>query len=161
MLKATTSGLISCTRGLKFPYATPWSSMGLEDSLWTVLVEAWLGNMSDEFVLESIKQLIKGEKILYPWNTWYIWWEWLYVHRQHNLLVWEFKWTPPPPPHTHTHIYDAKIVSSWVRPEDFQYKFVQVPVGLVEKRGILSGGHQCGAGHKVSDDKVKEWSSGK
>ena len=67
----------------------------------------------------------------------------------------------PPPPNTHTHIYDAKIVSSWVRPEDFQYKFVQVPVGLVEKRGILSGGHQCGAGHKVSNDKVKEWSSGK
>ena len=136
--------------------------MGLEDSLWTVLVEAWLGNMLDEFVLESIKQLIKGEKILY-----------LSTHQIlgtfggndympiGNTICWFGIWNEPPPPPTHTHIYDAKIVSSWVRPEDFQYKFVQVPVGLVEKRGILSGGHQCGAGHKVSDDKVKEWSSGK
>ena len=57
--------------------------------------------------------------------------------------------------------HNVEIISSWVRLEDFQYKFVQVPVGLVEKRGILSGGHWCGAGHKVSDDKVNEWSLGK
>ena len=106
MLKATTSGLISCTRGLKFPYATPWSSMGLEDSLWTVLVEAWLGNMLDEFVLESIKQLIKGEKILYP-STHQILGtfggnDYMPIG---NTICWLGSSNEPPPPPTHTHIY--------------------------------------------------------
>ena len=31
----------------------------------------------------------------------------------------------------------------------------------MKKRGILSGGHQCGAGHRVFDDKVIKWSSKK
>lgn len=33
------------------------------------------------------------------------------------------------------HYDDAEIVSRWVRPKDFQYKFVQVPAGLVKKEG--------------------------
>ena len=36
-------------------------------------------------------------------------------------------------PHRRRQTDDSKIVSSWVRPKDFQYKFVQVPVGLVKK----------------------------
>ena len=36
-------------------------------------------------------------------------------------------------PHRRRQTDDAKIVSSGVRPKDFQYKFVQVPAGLVRK----------------------------
>ena len=44
-------------------------------------------------------------------------------------------------PHRLRHIDGAEIVNNWVRSEDFQYKFVQVPIGLVEKKGILLDGH--------------------
>ena len=36
-------------------------------------------------------------------------------------------------PHRQRQTDDAKIVSNWVRPKDFQYKFVQVPARLVKK----------------------------
>ena len=36
-----------------------------------------------------------------------------------------------------------------------QHGLVQVPARFRKKKnGILLGGHRCGAGHKVSDDKV-------
>ena len=50
-------------------------------------------------------------------------------------------------------IDDTKIISKFIQMG--QHGLVQVPARFRKKKnGILLGGHWCGAGHKVSDDKV-------